>query len=255
MLISACQPAGRSGLEVDIRVLGSWEILAGHRPVAVPSGRLSCLLASLVVAEGRPVALGTLAEQLWPDTPPARVRGTLHTYLGRLRALLGRDRIRTTPAGNYLLDLVTVSVDLNDFHRLLRHARASGSAEEELEALDSALALWRGRPFGGVMSAWLDRDVIPHLAEEWFTATERRIDLELDRGRSAELVAELWDLTNRYPTRESVWLRLMTALHRAGRRDDALAAYQRVRATLHQELGIDPSKDLNQLHHAVLTGG
>jgi DNA-binding SARP family transcriptional activator len=241
--------------EVSINVLGAWEVRVDGQPVFVPSGQLRTLLAALLLAGDQPVSVGALAGQLWPDRPPARSRGTLHTYVTRLRRLLGHDLIRTTPGSGYQLDTTACDVDLYRFRDGLREAAAAGSAEHELAALHDVLALWRGTPFGELASTWLDRDVVPRLTEEWFAATERRIDLELDTGYPGRLIPELWDLTNQYPIRESLWLRLMTALHRAGRRTEALDAYQRVRATLGQELGIDPSEQLVALHRTVLLDG
>jgi DNA-binding SARP family transcriptional activator len=241
--------------EVSISVLGAWEVRVDGQPVFIPSGQLRTLLAALLLAGDRPATVSALAGQLWPDRPPARTRGTLHTYVTRLRRLLGHDLIRTTPGSGYQLDTTACDVDLYRFRDRLREASEAGSADHELAMLHDALALWRGTPFGELASGWLDRDVVPRLTEEWFAATERRIDLELKSGYPGRLIPELWDLTNQYPVRESLWLRLMTALHRAGRRTEALDAYQRVRATLCQELGIDPSEQLAQLHRTVLLDG
>lgn len=241
--------------EVVFNVLGPWEVRVGSRPVAIPSGQLRAVLASLLLAASQPVPIDTLAEQIWPERLPARARGTLHTYVTRLRRLLGRDLIRTSPGSGYLLDAGEENVDLHRFHELLRKADMAGSPEIELARLQEALALWRGRPFGDVASTWLDRDVVPRLTEEWFSATERRIDLELAAGHQAKLIAELSELTHRYPTRESLWSRLITALHRAGRRAEALDSYRQLRDVLREELGIDPSEQLAHLQRLVLLDG
>ncbi len=240
---------------VVVRLLGPWEVNAEDRPVVVPAGRLRALLTSLALTAGTPVGLDLLTEQLWPERPPVRARNTLHTYLGRLRKLLGPGVLRTHPAGGYLLDAAQVTVDVHRFRDLLARADAADDAVTELTSLREALALWRGRPFADMHDTWLNREVLPRLTEDWFAATGRRIDLELAAGRPERLVAELRGLTSRFPTREALWLRLITALHLAGRRAEALAAYQHVRRVLSDELGIDPSEQLVALQRTVLLDG
>lgn len=234
---------------IEVKVLGSWEVSAGRSSVPIPPGHLRSLLSALLLTVGQPVRVDTLAERLWGERQPANVRGTLSTYIARLRRLLGSDAIVSYPGGGYSLYVNEDHVDLHRFRSLLRRSRGSA---DELLLLHEALGLWRGRPFTGVESGWLERDVVPALTEEWFIATERRIDLDLAGGSSNELIAELWQLTNDYALRESLWFRLITSLHNAGRRADALNAYQQVRTILRDDLGIDPGEQLQQLHQTVL---
>nr|WP_063810521.1 BTAD domain-containing putative transcriptional regulator [Kibdelosporangium phytohabitans] len=237
---------------VEINVLGSWQASVGERPVVVPPGHQRALLSSLVVSAGQPVAADTLAGQVWGDQQPVNARGALSTYVTRLRGLLGKQVIVANPGGGYCLSVDEDKVDLHRFRRLLRQARGAGSAQAELALLREALDLWRGRPFTGVESDWLDMDVVPSLTEEWFTATERRIDLDLARGASQSSIAELSALTTQYPLRESLWLRLIDALQRTGRRADALGAYRQIRSVLRDELGVEPNAELQRLHQDLL---
>jgi DNA-binding SARP family transcriptional activator len=242
--------------DVYFKMLGAWE--AGHRrngTVMVPSGQLRTLLVSLILSAGRPVSLDALAGQLWPDRAPTHVRGAVHTYMARLRRLFGRELIPTTSHGGYLLAVPAENVDVHKFHDLLRQARAAEVVDQELELLRAAVGLWRGRPFTGIESTWLDREILPPLVDAWFTAIERRIDLELRLGHAGDLVAELRDLTNQHPTRESLWFRLIVALRQAGRRVEALDAYHQVRRILREELGIDPNAELQKLQRDLLQDG
>ena len=236
-------------------VLGPWEVRVDGRSVSIPPGQLRLLLAVLLLSPSESVPIDDLVSSLWPDHPPSRPRETLHTYVTRLRKLLGPELIETTPGGGYRIRLAPERIDLHRFRELVRWSQAANSEDDELRLLRDALQLWRGRPFGDMASTWLDREVLPLLTEEWFTATERRIDLELDQGRHPRLIGELWDLTKRFPTRESLWVRLITALHRSGRRADALEAYQQVRLILDEELGIDPGDQLSLLQRAILLEG
>jgi tetratricopeptide (TPR) repeat protein len=117
-----------------------------------------------------------------------------------------------------------------------------------------ALALWRGEPFEGVRSTWLDGMEAPRFVDRWLAALERRIELDLATQRGADLVGELQSLTARYPLREWFWGHLMTALYRSGRRADALAAYQRLYRLLADELGIEPSQQIAEIHRSLLNG-
>jgi DNA-binding SARP family transcriptional activator len=237
---------------VEIKVLGPWQVSIGGQPVEIPHGHQRVLLSSLLSSAGQPIPADTLAQQLWGDQRPANVRGTLSTYVTRLRGVLGKQMIVAGQGGGYLLSVAEDQVDLHRFRKLLRRAREAGSAHTELVLLREALELWRGSPFTGVESDWLERGVVSELTEEWFAATERRIDLDLERGAARELVAELSQLTVRHPLRESLWLRLISALRRTGRRADALAAYQQIRAVLREDLGVDPGEELWRLHQDVL---
>lgn len=240
--------------EIDIHVLGPWEIRRDGEIVAIPPGQLRVLLAALVISVGQPVTTDTLAERLWPEEQPGNARGSLHTYVGRVRQLLGHDVIRRVSAGRYQLSVEPDRVDLYRFRELLRQSRTQLSPHQELALLYEALRLWRGRPFSDVASSWVDRDVVPRLTEEWFAATERRIDIEMDVRQPESIIAELHELTGHYPTRESLWVRLILALHRAGRREDALVAYAQVFRVLSDEFGIDPGAELQRLRREVLQG-
>jgi DNA-binding SARP family transcriptional activator len=61
-------------------------------------------------------------------------------------------------------------------------------------------------------------------------------------------------ITAQQPTHEVFQAKLMLALYRAGRRSDALHAYQQARAALVNELGVDPGGELQGLHRRILAG-
>lgn len=236
-------------------MLGPWRIVRSGVPVTVTAARLRLVLAALAVSIGRPVPVEALAERLWPDRMPARVGPTVHTYVARLRGLLGNGVIETTGEG-YRLAVGPDRIDLWQFRDLLHRSASAGSADAELGLIRQALALWRGRPFGDLRSGWLDGEVVPQLDDEWYAAVERRVDLELRHApRPGRLVPELRGLLRAAPTRESLWLRLMEALHRAGRRTEVLAAYQEARQVLTAELGVEPGEALRRLQRSALLDG
>jgi DNA-binding SARP family transcriptional activator len=107
-------------------------------------------------------------------------------------------------------------------------------------------------PFEGLRSGWLADLEAPRLVERYLAAVERRADLDLAAGRPGPLVGQLGELLARHPLRESLWLRLLVALHRSGRRAEALQRYQVIRVHLAEELGVDPGAELQRVYADLL---
>lgn len=229
-----------------IGVLGELELLVDGRPARLTTGRLRTLLVMLAMSAGETVSVDRLAIGLWSDQPPDSVRRSLQTYLSRLRTAIGAKLIETRSAG-VLLHIDQDNVDALRFERLLDRARQEQDTDSERMLLDAALGLWRGDPFTGVASRWLEATAAPRLTEQYLTALERRLDLDLDEGRHGELVARLADLTVRHPLREPLWARLLVALDRCGRRAEALERYEQVRVRIADELGADPGAELRRI--------
>ncbi|MEV0381490.1 BTAD domain-containing putative transcriptional regulator [Nonomuraea sp. NPDC050643] len=234
-------------------LLGPLEVWRDDASVALSSHRLRTLLAVLAMAAGRTVSVDQLVVALWADDVPANQRRTVQTYISRLRHELGSEVIRTTPEG-YRLDVDPDRIDALRFRRLLGDATLSRGTRAELDLLEQALALWRGRPFDGVDSPALHGAKATPLVELHLSAVERWIDLGLAEGRHAELVAEVQELAARHPLREPLWARLLLTLDRCGRQAEALAGYERLRRRLSEDLGVDPSPELRRIHLALLKG-
>ena len=83
-------------------------------------------------------------------------------------------------------------------------------------------------------------------------ALETRIEADLQRGLSGELVGELEELVQHEPLRERPVAQLMHALYRAGRQAEALRSFQRFRRRIDEELGIEPSPELCRLEEQIL---
>ncbi len=127
---------------------------------------------------------------------------------------------------------------------------AAGDASQAVARFDEALRLWRGAPElpdGRRGETARTRWVEGHAA-----LVEDRADALLATGRSAELIGELEAAIADAPLRERRWGQLMLALYRAGRQGEALAAYQRARALLADELGVDPGPDLRRLESKIV---
>jgi len=212
------------------------------------------LVAALALAGGASVTSDSLIWALWGEDPPAAARKTLQTYVWNLRQALGADRVGTDPVG-YRLAIAPDDVDVHQFRHLVRAGDAalrSGDAERARTLLAEATSMRRGAPFGGVAEhTGLAAEAV-RLEEEHIAALEARIGADLAAGHHAEIVGELEQLVRDHSYRERLWGHLMVALYRSGRQADALAAYQRVRELLRDELGLDPGGALQRLEAAIL---
>lgn len=244
---------------VDFGILGPLSIRTSDAVVQVPAAKQRTVAAALILRANKHVAMDELADFLWDDRPPPGARGAVQAYVMRLRRALGerlgRELIRTV-AGGYLLEVPPEAVDLMRFHRLVSMAERSASTGQLAAAsgqLAEALRLWRGAPLSDVESELLRRSEIPMLVEQRLLAIERRIEIELALGHHQQVIPELRALVGEYPLRERYWYLLMLGLRQCGRRGDALAAYRRVWLLLTGELGIEPGRELRELHEAVLS--
>lgn len=252
-----------SGIALEIRLLGPLEVLVNGVPVQLRGGRARALLAVLALAAGEAVPTDVLIARVWgePDLP-GDLRGNLYTYVRRLRGALGPSVIATA-AGGYRLDVDPDCVDARRFLTLLDRADqhradqySAGQGQDgggERQLLDEALGLWRGGPYDE-QSDWLSQCEAPRFTERYLTALERRADLDLAAGRHNDLVAELRELTRQHPLREPLWTRLLLALAKSGRHAEAFEAYEAIRRRLADELGVDPSPELRQIHADLLEG-
>ncbi|MFJ3441142.1 BTAD domain-containing putative transcriptional regulator [Streptomyces sp. NPDC086081] len=241
-----------------IDVLGA--VRAFHddgEPVGLGGPRHREVLARLVAAEGRMVTTDTLVDDLWTD-PPARAVGAVRTFVAALRRALEPDRpprvpprVLVTEGPGYALRLPRADVDVHRFEDALARARHDPGA---VDGLGTVLASWRGPAYADVTgSAWAQRERT-RLEELRLEGVELRARILLDSGKGTDLVAELGAHVGEHPWREPAWELLARALHRAGRRADALATLRRARTMLVDQLGLDPGAGLRRLETGILNG-
>jgi YVTN family beta-propeller protein len=246
--------AGRKST-TEFRILGPFEVHENGQPLEVGKGKQQALLALLLLNLGEVVSTDRLIDALWGERPPESALNSLHVYVSHLRKALGAERLRTRERG-YLLSVDPEQLDLVRFERLAaegREALAAGDAERAEKLLRTALALWRGPPLQDFASEPFAQTEIARLEELRLIALEERIEADLALGRHAELVPELVALVRANPLRERLPAYLMLALYRSGRQGEALEAYRQARAILVEELGIEPSRRLQELERAILS--
>jgi DNA-binding SARP family transcriptional activator len=231
---------------LDVRLLGPLEVRDGDRAIPLRSRKQRALLAILALDANKAVSKGRLVDELWGERAPAGAEHALENHVSQLRKLLGASAIETRAPG-YVLAVGPEDVDALRFERLVREDGGGRT-----ERLREALALFRGPPLADLADEPFARAEIARLEELQLAAREELIDAELDAGRQAELVPELEALVASHPYRERLRARLMLALYRSGRQADALAAYQRAREALVDDLGLEPGEELQELERSIL---
>lgn len=233
-----------------LRVLGEVEACVGGQAVDLGHPKQRCVLAVLVVARGLPVPVDVLVERVWGEDAPPRGRETVHSHLSRLRRALGGVRI-TRQSGGYALDPGQSTVDLYLFRDACVTASGETNDATVVTRLSEALALWRGRALAGLSGEWAEAERA-HLDRERLAARVELAEARLRLGESARLVPELETLADEHPYDERLARLCMAALHRAGRTAEALAHYRRIRARLADDIGVEPSRQLAELHGELL---
>ena len=245
---------------LELRILGPLEAWLGDHQVALGGQRQRSVLACLLLEPGRAVSSDRIADVVWDGRPPAGVQATLQTYVFHLRDALEPTRVKgaasgviSTVPGGYRLEVAAVTIDALRFEELVATARSSVATDpaSAAEQLKTALGLWRGDALSDLAS--MDGFVAPvaaRLDEQRGAATELWVEAEMALGH--DVLGTLDDLVARYPLREHLAAVRMLALYRAGRQADALTAYRTLRQTLDDELGIQPSAEVESLHQRVL---
>src|SRR3954454_19553983 len=235
---------------LEIMMLGPLEVRRDGRPVAIPGGKTAELLVHLALAAGAPVRADRLVDDLWGGSPTNR--NTLQQKVTRLRRSLGDPALVAGLDGAYALAADRESIDAHRVAGDLEAAAtllAEGDHAGAVARSDAALARFRG-------------DLLP-AAGDWAAADRTRLEearLRLLETRLAgrlrlgeDVVGELESAVAATPHREELWELLITALYRAGRQAEALAAYRRVRALLGDELALEPGPRLKELERRVLS--
>ncbi|HET8820563.1 MAG TPA: BTAD domain-containing putative transcriptional regulator, partial [Thermoleophilaceae bacterium] len=255
-LTGAGTVASKDWRDVDFGILGPLEVTDGGREPVIASGKQRALLAILLLHANEVVSRDRLIEELWGEQPPVTAVKSLQVQVSRLRKALGGGEgpVITGPNG-YSIRVGAGELDLERFERLAEEGRRAlaDDAERAAELLHEALSLWRGPALADFTFEGFAQPEIGRLEELRLAALEDRIDADLARGRHAELVPELEALVATHPLRERLRRQLVLALYRAGRQADALEAYRAARATLMDELGLEPTPELRQLEQAILT--
>ncbi|MEV7602196.1 AfsR/SARP family transcriptional regulator [Kitasatospora sp. NPDC089797] len=241
------------------------EVRGWRDGIEIPLGapRQRALLAVLLLRAGSPVGRDHLIDGIWGDATVADGANLVQAYVSKLRRLFEPARapraaggVLTRVGASYRLSIGPGQYDLGRFEQAVADARAlqaAGRPETAERTLAAALDSWAGPALTGVSGPLLDVERA-RLAELRLAAVEEHAELALQLGGHARLVPHLLVLTAEHPYRERLWALLMVALYRGSRQADALAAFQRARHTLTENLGLLPGPELRGIEEAILAG-
>ena len=251
----------------DIKILGPLEVTIAGVSIVPTASKARQVLALLAVNAGNVVTNTALMQELWGGLPPRTAVTTLQTYMLQLRkrlqhALAGdtdlssKDVLLTKPTG-YMFSVPAQAIDALRYDRLAaagRNAAAAGDYPTAGRIITKALSMWRGPALVDIAAGpQLEIESI-RLEETRLADVTLRIDADLYLGRHNHLLGELAALCARYPLMENFCAQHMLALYRSEQPGRALEVYHAMRITIGEQLGVDPSPRIRQLHQLILTG-
>ena len=246
--------------KIGFGVLGPLQMTVDGAPVSLGTPKQRAVLAMLVMNRSRPVSTDSLITAAWEEWPPAEARASLHSYISNLRRLLSgagadpKSVLVNAPPG-YRLNVADTACDIGRFvagKAAGVHAAAAGRFEEASRHLTTALAEWRGPVLDDLRDFQFVDAFATALTEDKVVAHTAHAEAEIACGRSYSVIGELETLTVEHPYREPLWAQLITAYYIAERQSEALDAYQRLKTTLADDLGIDPGPTVRALHERIL---
>ncbi|HEY2126350.1 MAG TPA: BTAD domain-containing putative transcriptional regulator [Streptosporangiaceae bacterium] len=243
---------------MQFRILGPLEVQVDEGWSGINAAKWRTVLAVLLLQPGQVVSTDRLITEVWPDDTPNRATNLISVYVHRLRRLIGDPdgKVLTTRAPGYQLLIDAGDIDAGRFAQLTsagRQALSAGDYERASSVLGEAVGLWQGsRALADVPPSALVSAEASRLEESRIEAMQLSIQADLGCGRHGQVVSQLHRLLADYPLREELWALLMRALQGSGRQAEALEAYAQAREVIAEELGVDPSAELQQLYQRML---
>jgi SARP family transcriptional regulator, regulator of embCAB operon len=254
-----------SSAEIGISILGPLQLSINGIDATPTAPKQRQALALMALNEGQVVTSANFVDELWSENPPRSAKTTLQTYILHLRKLISREfkneslvarEILLTKQGGYLLRLPMAPFDFRRFNALSTEGRIAlgqGEPYRSSHLLGEALKLWRGPALVDVPIGSVLEPKVRGLQAQHQIALESRIEADLALGRYDEAVCDLATMTAQEPLNEKIHEQYMRALHFAGRRSEALAVFHRLRRSLMDELGLEPSANLQRTQYEILS--
>ncbi|MFJ5925137.1 BTAD domain-containing putative transcriptional regulator [Kitasatospora sp. NPDC092948] len=247
-------PADGTRPGLRLRLLGQLSAETDHGPLNLGSVKQRAVLAALLGHPNTLLSTDLLTEAVWEDEPPRSAHKNLQVYVSGLRAAIGAARLVHRPGG-YELHVTEQELDTLRFDALVRAGRDAATRQDDGRAallLGEALRLWDGPPLPELRHSSPLRAVAERLTGRYLGAVEDWGEVELRLGHAGRVAGALADLADRHPLRERLQAVHLLALHRAGRRAEALAAFAQLRQQLSRELGLPPGPELEACHRELL---
>lgn len=234
------------------------DVAPGEMQFPGRQGRL--LFAYLVVAQGKQMTRGELAEALWHDDPPASWESALRLLVSKLRKVFAdisdgsRAELLATEGG-YRLELPAGTwVDVFAAKSAARDAEerlGAGAADKAIAAATLSQGLLREPFLAGEGGDWVEARRREYEAVR-ARALNTLADASLQLGRAEASMEWAEQAIELEPYRDSGYRRLMAAHAAAGNRAEALLVYDRCRRLLAEELGAYPSPETEAAYRRLL---
>ena len=245
---------------LDFGVLGPLQVTVDGRGLPLGTPKQRAVLALLVMSRNRPVSGDSLVTAAWEQFPPPEPKASLHSYISNLRKLIsgtGADgrTVLASAAPGYRLAVADANCDIGRFIAAKSagvQAAAAGQFEQASSFLSTALAQWRGPVLDDLRDFEFVDPFATALVEDKVVAHTAHAEAEIACNRAYTIIGGLESLVVEYPYREPLWAQLITAYYLSDRQSDALDAYQRLKSTLADDLGIDPGPTVRALYERIL---
>ncbi|MEV6032036.1 AfsR/SARP family transcriptional regulator [Nonomuraea sp. NPDC052116] len=250
--------------KIEFQLLGNLDVRldnGDYLPILRPKHRQ--LLALLLLQANVVVPVDALIDRLWDGTPPASAFGNLKTYIWELRRSMSPDVPADSPidtvSNGYRIRVEPDGLDITRFKRLAKEGHRALHQKEHETAWDHferALRTWRGRALQDTRAIRTLRNAAAHLEEQRISVVAELVELLIARGEHAEAIEQLrsvMDLVEVEEPRERLWGQLMLALYLDGRQAEALSTYQRLRRLLINNVGVEPTNAIQELHQRILS--
>ncbi|MFZ3572561.1 AfsR/SARP family transcriptional regulator [Streptomyces sp. BH097] len=251
-----------NGGAVQFKVFGRVEALRGEDSCVVGRSKVGQMVSLLLARNNEIVSVDTLIAELWGERVPRSALTTLQTYVYHARKLFethlsvaSPEKLLVTHSSGYLIAVADGALDAARFERLVKEGVGrfnAGDVESASVQISEALHISRGSAFSGVPLGRVLEAHVTYLQELRFSAIGVRIEANRRLGRHRELIPELRALVSEYPLNESFHAELIGALHHCGRRAEALQAYRKLWNLLDDELGVQPSAQLQDVYQKIL---
>jgi DNA-binding SARP family transcriptional activator len=237
-------------------ILGALRVVEGGQLVDTGSRKQQIVLALLLCNANTAVPVEALSQALWDDEPPRTARKNIQVYVSTLRGLVGPgDQPRISHQhGGYIFRAHPAELDSLCFTRRVQASRGQdGHPAAVAQAMAAALDLWRGPALEGLRDVPLVAAAAQRLERQFLAAFEDWAEAEIASGGAARAAERIAELAAANPLRERLRTLQMSALCQAGRRSEALAAYDELRQLLAHELGLSPSPALVRFYQSMLS--
>ncbi|MFI1469054.1 BTAD domain-containing putative transcriptional regulator [Streptomyces wuyuanensis] len=249
---------------MTMSVLGPLRLSVNGVNVTPTAPKQMQVLALMALNEGQVVTASSFVDELWAESPPRSAKTTLQTYILHLRKLISkafkddssvvRD-ILLTRQGGYLLRLPMTPFDLRQFNEFSTEGRialSQGDPRRGSKLLRKALSFWQGPALVDVPTGSILGPKVRGLQAQHQIALECRIEADLQMGRYDDAIGDLVTLTAQQPLNENIHDQYMRAFHLAGRRSEALGIFHRLRKNLMDDLGLEPSEQVQRTQQVIL---